>query len=131
MKPPQPRHNSEAKVQAALDKASKGCTTIIVAHRLSTIRGANKIVVISKGKVVEQGTHNELMSLKNEYYNLVTTQVTSAGDFENKDQDYDNTHPEVQRQISVVDEQEVSSNKHFCKNVPNYNIHFNNFIARR
>ncbi|KAH0811670.1 hypothetical protein GEV33_011121 [Tenebrio molitor] len=98
--------NSEAKVQAALDKASKGCTTIIVAHRLSTIRGANKIVVISKGKVVEQGTHNELMSLKNEYYNLVTTQVTSAGDFENKDQDYDNTHPEVQRQISVVDEQE-------------------------
>lgn len=56
--------NSEAKVQAALDSASKECTTIIVAHRLSTIRNANKIVVISKGKVAEQGTHDELMALK-------------------------------------------------------------------
>ncbi|KAI7815643.1 ABC subfamily B member 5, partial [Rhyzopertha dominica] len=69
--------NSEAKVQAALDMASKERTTIIVAHRLSTIRGANKIVVISKGQVVEQGTHDELMALKQEYFSLVTTQVTS------------------------------------------------------
>lgn len=71
--------NSESKVQAALDTASKDCTTIIVAHRLSTIRGANKIVVISNGKVVEQGTHHELMELKNEYYSLVTTQVEAVG----------------------------------------------------
>ncbi|KAJ8927496.1 hypothetical protein NQ314_020045 [Rhamnusium bicolor] len=71
-------NTSEAKVQAALDSASKECTTIIVAHRLSTIRGANKIVVISQGQVVEQGTHDELMEKKNEYYNLVTTQVQSS-----------------------------------------------------
>lgn len=71
-------NNSEAKVQAALDSASKECTTIIVAHRLSTIRGANKIVVISAGKVVEQGTHDELMALKSEYYSLVTTQVQTT-----------------------------------------------------
>ncbi|KAJ8919087.1 hypothetical protein NQ315_012072 [Exocentrus adspersus] len=70
-------NHSEAKVQAALDSASKECTTIIVAHRLSTIRGANKIVVISDGCVVEQGTHDELMALKSEYYSLVTTQVQS------------------------------------------------------
>ncbi|CAG9761758.1 unnamed protein product [Ceutorhynchus assimilis] len=74
--------NSEAKVQAALDKASRNRTTIIVAHRLSTIRGANKIVVISNGKVVEQGTHEELMKLENAYYTLVTTQVQGSEKFE-------------------------------------------------
>ncbi|XP_050298459.1 ATP-dependent translocase ABCB1 [Anthonomus grandis grandis] len=74
--------NSEAKVQAALDRASEDRTTIIVAHRLSTIRGANKIVVMSKGKVVEQGTHDELMQLGNEYYTLVTTQVQGNQEFE-------------------------------------------------
>ncbi|XP_014102285.3 ATP-dependent translocase ABCB1 [Bactrocera oleae] len=66
---------SEAKVQAALEKASKGRTTIIVAHRLSTIRRADRIIVINKGEVVESGTHAELMELKSHYYNLVTTQL--------------------------------------------------------
>lgn len=66
---------SEAKVQAALEKASEGRTTVIVAHRLSTIRRADKIVVIDKGQVVESGTHRELMDLKGQYFNLVTTQV--------------------------------------------------------
>ncbi|KAH1027743.1 hypothetical protein HUJ05_001197 [Dendroctonus ponderosae] len=79
--------NSEAKVQAALDRASEHRTTIIVAHRLSTIRGANKIVVISDGKVVEQGTHEDLMELKNEYYALgikdVFYRVHSSEQFEN------------------------------------------------
>ncbi|ERL93338.1 hypothetical protein D910_10631 [Dendroctonus ponderosae] len=78
--------NSEAKVQAALDRASENRTTIIVAHRLSTIRGANKIVVISDGKVVEQGTHEDLMELKKEYYTLVTTQVQGSEKFENIDE---------------------------------------------
>lgn len=66
---------SEAKVQAALETASEGRTTIIVAHRLSTIRRADRIVVINKGTVVESGTHNELMDLKQHYYNLVMTQL--------------------------------------------------------
>ncbi|XP_022900124.1 ATP-dependent translocase ABCB1 [Onthophagus taurus] len=70
-------NNSEAKVQAALDNASKNCTTIIVAHRLSTIRGASRIVVLSQGVVVEEGTHEELMALEGEYHGLVTTQVTT------------------------------------------------------
>ncbi|XP_016973684.1 ATP-dependent translocase ABCB1 [Drosophila rhopaloa] len=66
---------SEAKVQAALEKVSAGRTTIIVAHRLSTVRRADRIVVIDKGEVVESGTHQELMQLKDHYYNLVTTQL--------------------------------------------------------
>jgi ATP-binding cassette subfamily B (MDR/TAP) protein 1 len=45
-------------------------TTIVIAHRLTTIRGADKIVVLSKGAVVEQGTHDELMAMKGFYVGL-------------------------------------------------------------
>ena len=58
---------SEAVVQAALDKARSGRTTIVVAHRLSTIRTADKIVAIKDGKVVETGSHEDLMSSKGQY----------------------------------------------------------------
>ncbi|CAG9838848.1 unnamed protein product [Diabrotica balteata] len=75
-------NTSEAKVQAALDTASTECTTIIVAHRLSTIRSANKIIVLSQGVVVEEGTHEELMETKREYYRLVTAQVKSSEQFQ-------------------------------------------------
>ncbi|KAK9700678.1 ABC transporter [Popillia japonica] len=68
---------SESKVQAALDNASKECTTIIIAHRLSTIREADRIVVLRDGLVVEEGTHEQLMQTHGEYHKLVTTQVTT------------------------------------------------------
>ncbi|EDW61888.1 ATP-dependent translocase ABCB1 [Drosophila virilis] len=66
---------SEAKVQAALEKVSQGRTTVIVAHRLSTVRRADRIVVLNNGQVVETGTHQELMMIKGHYFNLVTTQM--------------------------------------------------------
>ena len=50
-----------------------GTTMIIVAHRLSTVRGCDKIIVFDHGKIVEQGTHDELMSLKGKYYSLVSS----------------------------------------------------------
>lgn len=75
-------NTSEAKVQAALDAASVECTTIIVAHRLSTIRGANKIIVLDNGAVVEEGNHDELMARQSEYYRLVTAQVKSTEQFD-------------------------------------------------
>ncbi|XP_067932472.1 ATP-dependent translocase ABCB1-like [Watersipora subatra] len=66
---------SEAIVQDALDKASKGRTTIVIAHRLSTVRGADKIFAFRNGRVHEQGTHAELMSMEGIYYSLVMRQV--------------------------------------------------------
>lgn len=67
---------SEALVQKALDKASKGRTTLVIAHRLSTVRNADLIVAISGGVVVEQGTHDELMTKGGLYSDLVKQQVS-------------------------------------------------------
>lgn len=64
-------YQSEKLVQEALDFASKGRTTIVVSHRLSAIRGADKIVFIHEGKVLEEGSHDDLMTLEGAYYNMV------------------------------------------------------------
>ncbi|XP_072250387.1 ATP-dependent translocase ABCB1 [Leuresthes tenuis] len=66
---------SEKVVQDALDQASKGRTCIVVAHRLSTIRNADRIAVFQGGVVVEQGTHQQLLAKKGVYYMLITTQL--------------------------------------------------------
>ena len=57
-------------MQQALDKASIGRTTLVIAHRLSTIHHADCIVVIKRGRVVEKGTHKQLLALKGIYYAL-------------------------------------------------------------
>lgn len=57
-------------------QARQGRTTIVIAHRLSTVRTADVIAGFRDGKVVEQGTHEELMKLEGIYFNLVTRQVT-------------------------------------------------------
>ncbi len=68
-------------VQAALDKVSKDRTTITIAHRLSTIKRADNIVVLRKGKVVEQGTHESLLSnTDGVYWALVNAQKLSMGE---------------------------------------------------
>ncbi|KAM4874401.1 ATP-dependent translocase ABCB1 isoform 2-T2 [Thomomys bottae] len=66
---------SEAVVQAALDKAREGRTTIVIAHRLSTVRSADVIAGFEDGVIVEKGNHDELMREKGVYYKLVTMQT--------------------------------------------------------
>jgi len=63
-------NESERYIQKALETVSRGRTTFVIAHRLSTIEKADKIVVVDAGKVVEQGTHNELMRLEGHYAHL-------------------------------------------------------------
>ena len=69
---------SEKIVQQALDKAREGRTTIVIAHRLSTIQTADVIAGIEEGRVVEMGTHTELMDKGGLYYELVTAQTKEA-----------------------------------------------------
>ena len=65
---------TEAKIQHAFDELAKDRTTLIIAHRLSTIRAASRILVVSDGRIVESGTHAELMQQKGVYANLCNTQ---------------------------------------------------------
>ena len=66
---------SEGLVQDALEKLMKGRTTVIVAHRLTTVRDADRICVLKKGKIVEQGTHKKLLAKNGHYAKLVKKQV--------------------------------------------------------
>jgi ATP-binding cassette subfamily B (MDR/TAP) protein 1 len=72
---------SERLVQAALDNASKDRTTIVIAHRLSTIKNADLIVVMSSGRIVEQGTHNALLEKKGLYFSLTEAQKLKDSSF--------------------------------------------------
>ncbi|GAA1734840.1 ABC transporter ATP-binding protein [Isoptericola hypogeus] len=69
---------SEAAVQAALDQALAGRTSLVIAHRLSTVRAADAIVVLDSGRVVEQGVHAELLAAGGLYADLYATQFADA-----------------------------------------------------
>ena len=80
---------SEALVQSALDRTMQGRTTLVIAHRLSTVRYAHRICVLSKGSVIEEGTHDELVAKSDSAYaqlvrrqlqhmdNVITTAATT------------------------------------------------------
>ena len=67
--------NNERAIVENLNEYYKGKTVVIVAHRLSTVRNADNIVVLEHGKIVEQGTHAELTALKGRYFELVRNQL--------------------------------------------------------
>ncbi|KAH6612186.1 P-loop containing nucleoside triphosphate hydrolase protein [Chaetomium sp. MPI-SDFR-AT-0129] len=95
--------HAEGVVQQALDRAAEGRTTIVIAHKLATIRKADNIVVMSKGRIVEQGTHEGLVTQDGAYAKLVRIQdlavnaVRESSDSEHEDTavDGEGHHPEL------------------------------------
>ena len=69
---------TEHQIQEAIEQMIQGRTTLMIAHRLSTLRKANKIIVVDKGKILEMGTPEELMEQKGKYYKLIQIQTMSA-----------------------------------------------------
>ena len=65
---------TEGKIQAAIKEITNGRTSLVIAHRLSTIRTSDVILVVNAGKIVERGTHTELMKARGTYYSLYTKQ---------------------------------------------------------
>ena len=66
---------TEQKIQRAITKITKDKTTIIIAHRLSTLRDADRLIVIEDGKMTESGTHRQLLEAKGDYFKLYKLQL--------------------------------------------------------
>lgn len=69
---------TEKAIQAAMQKVMEHRTSIVIAHRLSTIRDSDLIVVMDQGRIVEQGTHQQLLEQQGRYYQLYMTQFTGV-----------------------------------------------------
>ena len=69
---------TEKEIQKALDNLVQGRTTIAIAHRLSTLHKADRLVVLDRGQVVEVGSHDELMAKQGAYYDLYQAQARNA-----------------------------------------------------
>ncbi len=65
---------TEQKIQASFDKLAVGRTSLVIAHRLATVKDADRIVLIDEGKIAEMGTHQELLAKNGEYARLYNTQ---------------------------------------------------------
>ncbi|CAH3028476.1 unnamed protein product, partial [Porites evermanni] len=102
---------SESIVQAALDRARQGRTTIVIAHRLSTVQNADLIAVIQEGMIVEKGSHDELMNIDGLYRQLVMLQIFKQEE-EGKDKDNDD---EINEQTNCSEGKGVRTSGSFIR----------------
>jgi ATP-binding cassette subfamily B protein len=76
---------TEHEIQKALAAHLADCTVFIIAHRISSVRHADQIVVLSEGRIIEHGTHNQLMALQGSYFDVFVTQAgLSAEEIEHR-----------------------------------------------
>ena len=112
-------NESEKIVQEALNRAAEGRTTLIIAHRLSTIQHADRIIVIEKGVVVEEGNHETLMQNENIYFKYVEQQRESQDeDAEVEHIDTTMLYPQQGRNSvtsSIINNHIVDDNKEITK----------------
>ena len=66
---------TEKRIQKSFDELARGRTSLIIAHRLATVKNADRIIVIEDGRIVEEGTHRDLLNLHGEYASLYKTQL--------------------------------------------------------
>lgn len=99
-------YHSEKYVQETLDRASQDRTTIVVSHRISAIKGADRIVFIDKGQAIEDGTHNELIALKGRYYEMVKSthnELENLNGFESDKETYNIQSQDMNANDKYVD----------------------------
>ncbi|KAF1997764.1 P-loop containing nucleoside triphosphate hydrolase protein [Amniculicola lignicola CBS 123094] len=115
---------AEKIVQQALDNVSTGRTTIVIAHKLSTIRNADNIAVMSDGGIVEQGTHDELLDASGAYARLVRAQdLGRSGDEDGRDEEKSNDRIALVRTQTQVESVKGTGAKDEDKEVgPNYSL---------
>jgi len=73
---------TERRIQHALEQVLEGRTCFVIAHRLSTVRAADRILVIESGRIAEQGSHDELIQSRGRYHELYTRQSLRESDFQ-------------------------------------------------
>lgn len=106
---------SEEIVQEALDNAMKGRTTVIIAHRMSTVQKADIVYAMKSGAVVECGSHEELMEFRGYYYNLVKIQELEEKDKASKTSCRRLSGDERTEEKEIASEQEEDSTRDNCK----------------
>jgi ABC-type multidrug transport system fused ATPase/permease subunit len=93
---------TEKLIQAALDTLMEGRTTFVIAHRLSTVRRADLILVMDKGKIAERGTHEELLARKGLYKEIHDLQLVHRAKFDEEVESAKIVTPEKERHLNTV-----------------------------
>ena len=114
---------NEREIQATLDELAKGRTTIVIAHRLSTVKNSDKIVLFQDGKVAEFGTHKDLIKRRGKYYEMQKDQLHPE---EHKHHHHHDKHPVETEQVKVIaaaTEDETNIRQSFAEERPKVGDH--------